>query len=279
MRRISATYVYPISSLPVKYGIISLDLKSCVTGVTDNDGVPVEISSLEYYNGIIVPGFIRINFINEIGQHTRDNGRLSFDRGIRASIDIPEKPTGNSSGIKISLRNYSSKGDCDTTQKLDSLELFDKSKINLYYGYKANKGERKSNDLIAWLNNDILLNYKDLKELPIWYVVSRETMELIEKRELTAFFRENINRIVFSWCANEANELWALLKYFVDTSSGLNLMEVLKPLTINPAEMIGLSEVLGQIKTGFQPGINLVEGIDFKEMLPVWENIRIRRLA
>jgi hypothetical protein len=279
MRRISATYVFPISSPPVKYGIVALNQESYITEVIDNDGIPVEISSLEYFNGILVPGFIRINFLNDPGQNTRDKGRQSFERGIRASIDIQGKTAEYSQGKKISWTNYNSKGDICPNQELDSLELFEESKINLYYRYKINGGERKSNDIVASLNSDILQNYKDLKDLPLWYVVSRETIELFEKRELTAFFRENLNRIVFSWCANETNELWTLLNYFFEPLSGINLMEVLKPLTINPAKMIRLSEVLGQIKTGFQPGINLVEGIDFKEMLPVWENTKIRRLA
>jgi hypothetical protein len=135
------------------------------------------------------------------------------------------------------------------------------------------------NELIAKVNNYIVLNDKDLKEFPLWFIVDPETLELIERRELTAFFRENLNRIVFSWSCDKPHELWALLKYFIDPGSGINFMEVLKPLTINPAKMIGRSGVLGQIKTGFQPGINLVEGIDFKEMLPVWENIRVRRLV
>jgi hypothetical protein len=278
MRRISATYVCPISSLPLKYGIISLDQKSCVTGVTDNEGIPVEISSLEYYNGLLVPGFIPVNFIKKHAENSRNTDRLNFERGIRVSIDIAEIPAGNSTGTKILLRNFISKGDSCKTQDLVSPELVEESKVKMYSWNKISE-KNTQNELIARLNNDILVNYKTYKDLPVWYLVSPETIELIEKRKLTAFFRENLSRIVFSWSDDKPKELWALLRYFIDPSAGLNLTEVLKPLTINPAKMTGLSDVAGQIKTGFQPGINLVEGIDFKEMLPVWEKIRIRRLA
>lgn len=279
MRRISATYVYPISSLPVKYGIVALNQESYITEVIDNDGIPVEISSLEYFNGILVPGFIRINFLNDPGQNARDNGRLSFESGIRASIDIPGNPAEESSVEKISFRNFINKGDIYTAQELDSLELFDESKTKLYSAFKTPVENRAKNETVARVSKDIVLNYKGFKELHLWYVVSMESLGLIEKSELTTFFRDNIDRIVFSWQANGANEIWQFLNYFIDPSVGLNLMEVLKPLTVNPAKMAGLSEIAGQIKTGFQPGINLIEGIDFKKMLPVWENIRIKRLA
>ncbi len=57
MRRISATYIYTGKTI-LKNGIIEIDDKGKITKLIDTKGEIKEEQSLEYYNGVIVPGFI-----------------------------------------------------------------------------------------------------------------------------------------------------------------------------------------------------------------------------
>ncbi len=58
MRKISASYIFPISSRPIKHGILEVSDSGKILDIIDTGGKLKETSSLEYYNGIIVPGFI-----------------------------------------------------------------------------------------------------------------------------------------------------------------------------------------------------------------------------
>ena len=58
MRRISAHYVLPVSSPPLKHGIVVLDETGTVRDLIDTGGRLRETAKLEFYNGVITPGFI-----------------------------------------------------------------------------------------------------------------------------------------------------------------------------------------------------------------------------
>ncbi len=57
MKKISATYIYPVSSPPIKNGIIVIDNEGLILDIIDTKGEsPPE--NIEYHEGIIVPGFV-----------------------------------------------------------------------------------------------------------------------------------------------------------------------------------------------------------------------------
>jgi hypothetical protein len=58
MRRITADYIFPVSDPPLKNGIIEFDDHGRILSLTDTHGELNETSQLEYYNGVLVPGFI-----------------------------------------------------------------------------------------------------------------------------------------------------------------------------------------------------------------------------
>ncbi len=62
IRKISAHYIFPVSKPPVKFGIIVCSENGEILDVIDNKGVFKEVSSLEFYDGILVPGFIKTDF-------------------------------------------------------------------------------------------------------------------------------------------------------------------------------------------------------------------------
>ncbi|MES2592236.1 MAG: amidohydrolase family protein [Bacteroidota bacterium] len=57
MRRISADYIFPISSEPIKNGIITIDDDGTILDISNADPM-LPKQDVEYYEGIICPGFI-----------------------------------------------------------------------------------------------------------------------------------------------------------------------------------------------------------------------------
>lgn len=58
MRKIAATYIYPINQTPIKNGILSLTDDGTIIEISGNNEKLEEQSGLEFYSGIIVPGFV-----------------------------------------------------------------------------------------------------------------------------------------------------------------------------------------------------------------------------
>jgi len=58
MRKIAANYIFPVSRPPIKNGIIVVDDNGCILEVRDTGGKLREEPGLEFYNGVIVPGFV-----------------------------------------------------------------------------------------------------------------------------------------------------------------------------------------------------------------------------
>ncbi|MFP4025742.1 MAG: amidohydrolase family protein [Thiohalospira sp.] len=58
MRRLSANYIFPVKSGPLKNGIVEIGDNGRILNIIDTGGELKETRNLEFYNGIIVPGFV-----------------------------------------------------------------------------------------------------------------------------------------------------------------------------------------------------------------------------
>ena len=58
MRKISADYIFPIASEPIKNGIITIDDDGAILSVESMSGIGHPTSDIQHYEGIICPGFI-----------------------------------------------------------------------------------------------------------------------------------------------------------------------------------------------------------------------------
>lgn len=65
IRKISAHYIFPVSSTPLKYGILVCTGNGEILDVIDKKGIFREEASLEFYDGILIPGFVRINLLSD----------------------------------------------------------------------------------------------------------------------------------------------------------------------------------------------------------------------
>lgn len=65
-RRISAHYIFPGHSNALKYGIIEFDSTGLILNLIDTGGTLKETAGLEFYTGIITPGFIISPFLKDL---------------------------------------------------------------------------------------------------------------------------------------------------------------------------------------------------------------------
>lgn len=84
MRRLSAHYIFPAAGPALKYGIIVLDDEGLITGLVDTGGNPSEISGLEFYPGILVPGFVNAHCHLELS-HLK--GRIPRGTGLSGFVE------------------------------------------------------------------------------------------------------------------------------------------------------------------------------------------------
>lgn len=86
MRKIAAQYIFPVSSAPLKKGIIILDDNGVVIKLVDTKGSLREEAGLEFYNGVIVPGFVNAHCHLELshlkGKIDRGSGLGNFIGGV-----------------------------------------------------------------------------------------------------------------------------------------------------------------------------------------------------
>jgi aminodeoxyfutalosine deaminase len=103
MKYFSAQYIFTNNGPPLRRGIIATDDEGRIISVEDTGGILPERHSLEFYNGIIVPGFVNCHchlelswLKNRIPHGTGLGGFLSTLTGIRnAGSDNAEKTIGS----------------------------------------------------------------------------------------------------------------------------------------------------------------------------------------
>jgi predicted DNA-binding antitoxin AbrB/MazE fold protein len=88
IRKISAHYVFPVSSVPVKFGIVVCTNLGEIVEVIDNKGTFKEIESLEFFDGILVPSFIGDDTRNdrtllEEMKQLQQNSKLTLEEILR----------------------------------------------------------------------------------------------------------------------------------------------------------------------------------------------------
>jgi len=84
MRRYSANYVFTNTDEPIRNGIIGVDVNGKIIEVIDPKGEPKELANTEFYNGVIVPGFINTHCHTELSHF---KGKISPDTGLSGFVE------------------------------------------------------------------------------------------------------------------------------------------------------------------------------------------------
>ncbi|MBL1410729.1 amidohydrolase family protein [Sphingobacterium faecale] len=77
----SADYVMPVTSSPIKNGVIAMDENGTVLGIYDNDSVPKNVE-IERFKGVLIPGFINahchLELSHLLGKIPQKQGLVKF---------------------------------------------------------------------------------------------------------------------------------------------------------------------------------------------------------
>lgn len=98
MRKFSAHRIYPVCGPPVNFGIIETSDDGTILNIRDTGGKPVEEAGLEFYSGIIVPGFINAHCHLELS-HLK--GLISSHSGLADFIGRMREYRGFDSRIRL----------------------------------------------------------------------------------------------------------------------------------------------------------------------------------
>jgi cytosine/adenosine deaminase-related metal-dependent hydrolase len=107
MRKISADWIFPISSPPIFKGVIIVASDGTILEVLDPDKVEVSVSDVEYYDGILCPGFVNTHCHLELSYlQGRMNRHTGLDGFIRSLVTLyrEESPSQNKEQL-FSLEN------------------------------------------------------------------------------------------------------------------------------------------------------------------------------
>ena len=191
MRRVSANYIYRVDGLPLKNGIVEIDDKGRIINIIDTKGELKESRNLEFYNGVIVPGFINTHCHLELSElRNKLPERLGLPEFL-GKIVSHRKKTKSESGLKsIDLQDKLMQrngivavGDiCNTAE---SIQTKLNSKI-YYHNFIEAVGLSKNASEIFKLNFELskVFTEKKLKNTIVPhapYSVSTELFELINE--------------------------------------------------------------------------------------------------
>ena len=91
MKKISAQYIFTNAGKPLKRGIIKTDDNGVILEVEDTGGLNEERRSVEFYNGVIVPGFVNCHCHLELshlrGLAKKGSGLSEFIHQVRSTRD------------------------------------------------------------------------------------------------------------------------------------------------------------------------------------------------
>jgi cytosine/adenosine deaminase-related metal-dependent hydrolase len=103
MRKFSAHRICPVSAPPIPFGIIETDDDGTILSIRETGGQPSEEAGLEFYNGLIIPGFINTHCHLELS-HLK--GRIPESTGLTGFLArIRENRSGSPEEIKVAATN------------------------------------------------------------------------------------------------------------------------------------------------------------------------------
>ncbi len=191
MRYVSAQYVFTNTGPPLKRGLIVADSDGTVISVEDTHGELPEKGSLEFYNGIIIPGFVNCHCHLELshmkGLIAKGTGLPGFLEGIRT---LREADPGEivTASVAADSRMWDEGvvlcGDICNTGSTFLLKKRSRIKyINLLevFGIDADKADKRMDEVLELSRN------ADLNELTWWlvphtlYSMSRPLLDLLKK--------------------------------------------------------------------------------------------------
>lgn len=158
MRYFSAQYVFTCEGPPLKRGIVSVSDDGTITGIYDSGGELAEQRSVEFHNGIIVPGFVNCHCHLELS-HMKNaipprSGLAEFLRIFRdARIADPDTITGSSTAADEEMYRGGTELCADICNTSHTFNLKKRSRIGYtnfleVFGIDSGKAAKRLDEII-----------------------------------------------------------------------------------------------------------------------------------
>ena len=258
MRKLSANLILPVSSPPLKNGIITLDDSGRITDLTDTGGKIREERALEYYNGVIVPGYVLPWF--PANDPALKNGTI----GLLEKLDLELPRYGiKGIGLVLSVENVSDAG----FKIMASSDTIYHPIIELCPGPDEDhfKLFNRGIDLVSHAFNEFNLSCS--LTVPTQAMIGDMGKYLKEYSVL----HENVSRPATAGQHSQADPPSAAGPPSAEAENPLDILgrllhprkgieAVISAFTLDAAASIFEQDELGSIEPGKRPGLNLIEG-------------------
>ncbi len=246
MRKISATYIFPCNHPPVKNGILICEDDGSIVGIKENKENFRELERLEFYSGILVPGFVnaccRLEILHTEGMSPWKPGTGNYVKEVNTPQD---ENTGGQEAIS-----------CKAGRKMWA------------NGIAAVGGTPDTVGLVATENPWFVL-------CPLTNLGTGKQMPPVESSQTkNVGFCLGTGDPVYNPQLSILAEIIAVQQYFPE----VKLEEIIQWACINGAKALKQDSLLGSFEKGKKPGVNLISGIDFKKMR-VSDKSRVKRLV
>ena len=230
IRNFTADYIFPISSEPIKNGIVSIDESGTILGVYPQDHANLHRGTLERHSGVIVPGFINshchLELSHLLGSIPSGQGLVSFVKHVietRKKQAAPEviREAMHRADEQMKQNGIVAVGDISNTDVSAALK---KNSSIYYHTYIELLGfAPESADAVFRHGLEVMEKFDGLEASLVPhapYTVSKELFRLIRKR---CSGRKNLLSM-HNQESEEENKLYRYKKgQFVDLYDGLEL--------------------------------------------------------
>ena len=240
MPRIAASLVYPVSSPPVKNAVVTIDQDGVIVSVEGNSARFRERAGVEFYSGILIPGMIDV-FCGE-----RESSWL-ITRGVRAAgrTGVPREASAFAGESQLARDKAGT--------PVDAFTFAGESPSQFLWKGRQGVIEYRIFDDIA----DFQGRFQTGKTNGIYHARGMDGLPV-----LGSSGKMEMAELLFMLQEGEAR-------------AGLPLLITMA--TLNGARALG-NLAAGCLLPGMQPGLNIIEGADIRNMrmLP---GSRLRRLC
>jgi len=250
MRKISASYVITNVGDPIKNGILILNDDNSVSELIDTNGVVKEIQDLEYYSGVLVPGFVDVFTCLSWPKLNADQLRSTHQISSDQSVDIQSVQRGINH-----LEAFGTKAAADFLPTETSHRIKANSKVSF-------------KDIQKDFLNEIICDssYKST-ERP-YYILGRLFDCNISSDKTYCIGTGNLS-------THQKLSVFHELKYLQDLIPNLSLDLLIKWGCLNGAKALDFDH-LGSFEPGKSPGVNLITNVDYENFrLKEESNLRV----
>ncbi len=289
MRKISANLILPVSSPPLRNGIIILNPDGSIAELVDTGGTLHEESGLEFYPGIITPGFILPWF--RLDEYSKSLANLKTgeasghpeSRSIQDNLNLIEK-------LESELFRNGIKGiGLVLPESMASNEGFERmSKSSLFFHPVIELCPERDEDEFEVFNRGIDLISHTWNEfnLACSLTACSQAMEYCDIGKFIDEYGRSHKNMHSPEGNNLSNQLpsdgmqFNLLKKSLARNPDMNFEDLILGLTLDAASRIFEEEELGRIEKGKKPGLNLVSGYSDSGRDSEWtKNITLKVLV